>query len=188
MAQLSEDVLAALRGMDSSFKQATPDTDGSFVGQRWPSEGPCNAWLKDFRVELEPFRYEKQEVPGVAYKFLFETMDQPDNDNFEFQGAVFRFPQKLDELKGTFSSGTRARVEIESNRLMGHLTSLLGARPVSIEAGSGQVAEMIEVAAANGNPVAVGLNIQYQKRTYGGQERTFQKEFITELLSVANAT
>ena len=184
---LSQDVLDALKGMDSSFKQATPDTDGSFVGQRWPAEGPCNAWLKDVQVVVESFRYEQSEVKGIAYKFLYETMDQPDGDNFEFQGAAFRFPQKLDEIKGTLPPKTRTRVEIESNRLMGHLTSLLGTRPVSVEAGTAQVAEMVEIANDQGNPLAVELNIVYQKRTYAGRERTYEKEFITQLMSVANA-
>jgi hypothetical protein len=179
--------MAALRGMDSSFKQATPDTDGTFVGQRWPNEGPCNAWLKSFKIQLDSFKYDNNEIPGISYNFLFETMDQPDGDDFEFKGAVFRFPQKLDEVKGTFPQNTRNRVDIESNRLMGHLTSLLGTRPASIEAGSAQVMEMVEIANEQGNPLAVELNIVYQKRIYSGRERTFQKEFITQLMSVANA-
>lgn len=184
---LSQEVLDALRGMDSTFKQATPDTDGSSGGQRWPAAGPCNAWLKDFRIDMEAFKYNDQEVKGIAYKFLYETMDAPDGDNFAFQGAVFRFPLKLDELKATLPQNTRSRVEIESNRLMGHLTSLLGTRPVNVEVGSGQVAEMVEIANEQGNPLAVELNIVYQKRTYAGRERTFQKEFITQLMSVASA-
>jgi hypothetical protein len=181
---LSDEVLAAVHGMDNTFDQATPDTDGSSAGQRWPEEGPCNSWLKSFVIDLETFRYEKNEIPGIAYKFGFETMDDPTGDNFAFNGAAFRFPQNMDTLKGTLPNNTRARVEIETNRLMGHFTSLLGARPASIEAGAVAVAKMVEEAEAGGEPVGLALNIVHQKRTYGDRTRTFPKEFITGLLSV----
>lgn len=183
---LKEDVLAAIRGMNESFNQSTPDTDGSSAGQRWPEEGPCNAWLKSFSIDLESFRYENTEIPGIAYKFGFETMDAADGENFAFRGADFRFPQKMDEVKGSLPNNTRARIEIESNRLMGHLHSLLGARPSSIEAGAISLAEMVEKADAAGDPIGCALNIVYQKRQYGDRVRTFPKEFVTGLLSVAN--
>jgi len=184
---LNEDVLAAIRGMNDTFEQATPDTDGSSAGQRWPEAGPCNAWLKNFAIDLESFRYEGNEIPGIAYKFSFETMDSPDGDNYTFNGSIFRFPQKMDEVKKTFANNTRARVEIESNRLMGHLTSLLGARPASIEAGATTLAEMMDTATAAGDPIGVALNITHTKKQYGERTRSFPKEFITGLLSVANA-
>lgn len=184
---LKEDVLAAIRGMNESFNQSTPDTDGTSAGQRWPEEGPCNAWLKNFAIDLESFRYEQQEIPGIAYKFGFETMDSPDGDNFAFNGAAFRFPQKMDEVKGSLPNNTRARIEIENNRLMGHFTSLLGARPASLEAGAVAVSEMVSAAEASGDPIGVSLNIVYQRRQYGDRVRTFPKEFLTGLLSIATA-
>jgi hypothetical protein len=182
---LKPDVLDAIRGMNESFNQSTPDTDGSSAGQRWPEEGPCNAWLKNFSVDLESFRYENLEIKGIAYKFGFETMDSPDGDNFAFNGAPFRFPQKMDTVKGTLPNNTRARIEIESNRLMGHFTSLLGTRPASLEAGAVALAEMVAQADASGDPIGVALNIVHQKRQYGERTRVFPKEFITGLLSVA---
>jgi hypothetical protein len=183
---LTEDVLAAIRGMNETFDQASPDTDGSSAGQRWPDPGPCNAWLKSFTIDLESFRYEGNEIPGVAYKFGWETMDSPDGENFTFQGAVFRFPQKMDEVKGGFSNNTRARVEIETNRLMGHFATLLGARPPGIEAGAVAVSELVDASEKSGDPIGVCLNIVHQKKVYGDRTRTFPKEFATGLLSIAS--
>jgi hypothetical protein len=91
----------------------------------------------------------------------------------------------MDTVKGTLPNNTRARIEIESNRLMGHFTSLLGTRPASLEAGAVALAEMVAQADASGDPIGVALNIVHQKRQYGERTRVFPKEFITGLLSVA---
>lgn len=183
---ISADVLEAIQGMNDTFGSANPDTTGGSGGNRWPDPGPCNAWLRGFDVVLEPFRYDGNEVPGIAYKFSFETMDQPSGSNWSFEGAVFRFPQKLDEMKSTLPNNTRARVEIETNRLMGHFTTLLGARPASVAAGASALVKRIARSEAAESPIGVSLTIDQTTKMYGNQPRTFHKEFITSVLSIAD--
>ena len=171
----------------------------------WPPEGEYECILEAIELTQGKYKYGPQnspkEVPSALVTFHYRLTDDPDAPGGQprsFKGRAFNIPAvPMSSLPEDETNGKhQTRVRIEKERLLGCLTTLLGAKPSTGWAPAIQTAmQMLETAKAANRAVVVKVRCAYRDKTTGrGAARKVvqgskipDQEYIQELVSGASA-
>lgn len=197
---MSRDRVLALLGQmneDASTYDANQGLGG--LGW-WPAEGTDpQVILNAIECTETKFKYggrngaPKVEVPAAGITFHYQLIEDPDSPSGtprSFKGRQFVIPavpmSSLPEMQGGHGK-QQTRVRIEKERLMGHLTTLLGSQPPQWQAGLQSVFQKLDAAAQRGAAVTVKLRLGYQDKTDKNGKPTGTRvpdsEYIQELIA-----
>lgn len=164
--------------MFASLAETTDQYDANQgLGQLgwWPPEGEHECALVGIDLDSSSkFSYggrngkPRVEVPAAQITFRYMLIDDPDSPDGKprsFKGRSFTVPlvplkQLPEDDKGYGKQQTRVR--IEKNRLLGHLTCLLGVQPPDWGVGLADAIEKVNAASAKGSLITVRVRCDYE--------------------------
>jgi len=162
---MSDNNVAALfAGMENALAGARPDT-GEFQSDM-PPAGDYECWVTGVVATPGKFRQKDgQEFESVRVSFHYTTIKPIPSSNspdpYSFTGASFNLPKNPLALT---DDGARTRVEMDKNRLAGHLKGLLDRDPsANLMAEMGEAMKKL----SDGRKVAVNVRVAYRKDSKG---------------------
>jgi hypothetical protein len=192
---IPNDVAALFKAANEDYAKATANVGEGLQGE-WPPPGTSDHYITDIDVKAGKFRLPRPsavELPCVEVHFHYrEVVDDkspnydPQKEPLEWRGARFQIlPVSSIPVD---SSKTRAR--IDSDRLKGHCTTILGESSGNLMSDLQQCIQKIRSSSA----VAVRVRVDYRdgnQRTNPNATATstpastplYKTEFLTELLS-----
>lgn len=193
-------VLALLGQMNEDASSYDPNQGLGGLGWWPPENSDPQVMLTGIDCTETKFKFggksgsAKQEVPAAGITFLYQLIDDPDSPSGtprSFKGRQFIIPavpmSSLPEAEASRGGKQQTRVRIEKERLMGHLTTILGVQPPRWEVGLQSVFEKLDAAAARGAAITLKLKLGYYDKTDKNGKPTGTRvpdsEFIQELIS-----
>jgi hypothetical protein len=114
----------------------------------------------------------------VNVTFQYQMVEDPGSpEPRSFVGAKFSLPNDPNAIT---DDGAKIRIRIETERIKGHLATLIGRKPDNLQVAMTLVSERL----ANGNVIPVKLRAKYDVNKMKPDQKFF-KEFLVAPLSLS---
>ena len=161
--------------MQKDFENAQADQGLGSLGE-WPSEGNHECYVLSMNIdENATFRQtsDGQEFPSVSIQFEYQLSDDPDRPTpLVWKGAPMNLIKDSSNLT---HEGSQIRNRIETERLKGHMKTILGSAPSDFGGGIEEVKNKLD----SENAVLAMVRCIYQVRG----NKTYKSEKLQHLIS-----
>ena len=163
---------------NATFAAAETNTEGSAAGWR-PDAGDHAVLVTGMVLDEGEFKQKDgQTFPCVNVTFQYQMVEDPGSpEPRSFVGAKFSLPNDPNVIT---DDGAKIRIRIETERIKGHLATLIGRKPDNLQVAMTLVSERL----ANGNVVPVKLRAKYDVNKMKPDQKFF-KEFLVAPLSLS---
>lgn len=180
---LNANITALLQAGADTFAKVEANTGEGFLGE-WPPEGEHTCFLDNITVVEATIKLKSGElIPCVRVQFAFEVIPDesdvdynPDTPGLSWKGVPFNLTT-LEAVPNddhpTFP--TRRRVEVDWERLKGHLSKCLGKTQQELMNPMVELSNLMAIV-ENTKPI-LKVNVQHRKANNG---KTYKTEYIKD--------
>ena len=175
--------------MDEKFGETNPNTGAGWLGA-WPEEGDHQCDVLYIEVNEKDKFIEsgdggkRTEHSATSYRFFFLTQDT-ENGELKWGGNPFVFPHDISRI---YEDGALKNIEINRDRLAGHLKSILGVPVGTTDEDAIPMGKAIDdtLAICNDSDTKPVVTVRCQYREYTskrGKKGVSRDEFILNRLA-----